>query len=79
MGLVFCRVGEAYDDFELPGLLVEVLLEPLVEIPVVSAVFLWKGGNSSLISMSVLIESWVFVKDKHTRELAATCLGAVDR
>jgi hypothetical protein len=52
MDLVLGRVEGAYDDFELAGLLVEVL-EPLVELPVVSTEFLRNGGNSSLISKLV--------------------------
>jgi hypothetical protein len=49
MDLVLCCVEGAYDDFELAGLLVEVLEEHLVELPVVSMEVLRKGGNSSLV------------------------------
>jgi hypothetical protein len=53
MDLLLCLVEGAYDDFELAGLLVEVL-ELLTELPVVSTELLRNGGNSSLISGSVL-------------------------
>lgn len=76
MDLVLCCVEGAYEDFELAGLLVEVL-ELLVELPVVSTEFLRNGGNSSLVSRSVL-RKWIsdfLHKRQHTLESAATCSG----
>ena len=76
MDSVLCCVEGAYEDFELAGLLVEIL-ELLVELPVVSTEFLRNGGNSSLVSRSVL-RKWIsdfLHKRQHTLESAATCSG----
>jgi len=55
MDLVLCRVEDAYEDFELPGLLVEGLEAfELAFLFVVSTEFLRNGGNSSLMFESVL-------------------------